>query len=87
VPKPASSNANNNPGAVHGDRRAVPLGDAADPLTRAQIEDKFRMASDGLLAPDAAERMIERLGHLEQVEHVGELIASLRVSKVVPIGR
>jgi len=74
-------------GTVLIDRRAVPRGDAADPLTRAQIQDKFRMASDGLLPPDAAERTIERLGHLERLEHVGDLIGSLRVSKMVLAGR
>ena len=70
-------------GAVHVDRRTKPRGDASDPLTREEIADKLRTASEGLLSKDVAERVIERFGNLERVERVDELIRSLGVPAVV----
>lgn len=59
------------------DRRAYPRGDAADPLTRAEIVEKFRESADGLLAPDRTERAIDMLVNLADLPDVAELCAIL----------
>jgi 2-methylcitrate dehydratase PrpD len=60
------------------ERRAVPRGDAADPLSRAEIEDKFRLASRGRLGPEGIERVIGLLENLEDVARVSEVCEALR---------
>jgi 2-methylcitrate dehydratase PrpD len=64
------------------DRRDHPRGDAADPLTRAEIVTKFRDSADGLLEPDATEHAIEMLVDLADLRRVGDLCSIL--SRVVP---
>lgn len=64
------------------DRRAYPRGDAADPLTRAEILTKFHDAADGLLEPDATERALEMLVGLAELAEVRDLCAIL--SRAVP---
>jgi 2-methylcitrate dehydratase PrpD len=66
-------------GTTYADRRAVPRGDAADPLSRAEIEDKFRLASRGRLSPVGTERALELLRGLEGVARISEVCAALRV--------
>jgi len=60
------------------DRREVAKGDPADPLTRAEIQDKLRTAARGLIPQDAVERAIAIVDRLEQAGDVRELLASLR---------
>jgi 2-methylcitrate dehydratase PrpD len=64
------------------DRRVYPRGDAADPLTRAEILTKFRDSADGLLEPAATERAIEMLVGLADLPRVRDLCAIL--SRDVP---
>lgn len=55
------------------ERREHPHGDAADPLSRDEVVDKFQQASDGLLASEAADRAIEMLNNLAELERVSDL--------------
>jgi 2-methylcitrate dehydratase PrpD len=66
--------------AVHSDRRAAPKGDPADPLTRAEIEEKLRTAAAGFLSGDAVKRIIALVAELESLRDVRELTAALRVN-------
>ena len=65
-------------GATYVDRRAVPRGDAQDPLTRAEIEQKFRLATRGRMSTERTEHTLDLLENLEQVEHLSELCQALR---------
>ena len=65
-------------GAVHVDRRTAPKGDPADPLTRAEIQDKLRTAAAGFLAADAIERVIALVDGLDRLDDVRELLAAVR---------
>ncbi len=58
-------------------QRQVPRGDAADPLTRAEIADKFRKSSAGRLEPDAAAAAIEFVDGLERQPSVRPLLRLL----------
>ena len=64
------------------DRRAYPRGDAADPLSRAEIFAKLRDAADGVLKLDAAGQTIDMLVDLANLSEMGELCSVL--SRVVP---
>ncbi len=72
-------------GATYVEHRAVPRGDAADPLTRAEIEEKFRMASRGRLPGGAVEQAIELLNNVERIERTSELCAALRAPIAAPV--
>jgi 2-methylcitrate dehydratase PrpD len=65
-------------GAVHADRRAAPKGDPSDPLTRAEIEEKFRTAAAGFLPDATVKRIIALTGNLEALADVRELTRALR---------
>jgi 2-methylcitrate dehydratase PrpD len=65
-------------GKTYVDRRAVPRGDSADPLTRQDMEGKFRLASRGRLSPAGTGRLIEQLTNLEKLERVDDLCQALR---------
>ncbi len=54
------------------------LGTANNPATADVYIDKFRSNVDGVIAPDAAERMIENLLSLEQAANVDQIFSSLR---------
>jgi 2-methylcitrate dehydratase PrpD len=64
-------------GAQHVDRRAVPHGDAADPLSRAEIEEKFAAASADALSTDTVADIVQRLSRLEDVDHMSEVLSRL----------
>ena len=64
-------------GRTFSDRRAHPHGDAADPLSRAEIVEKFRQSADGLLLADVTERAIDLLIGIETLENVTTLTALL----------
>ena len=68
-------------GAVHVDRRVVSKGDAADPLSREEIREKFRTAAEGLLSGDAVERVLRMCEELEGVGNVRELLAGVRPAR------
>lgn len=67
-------------GNTYVDRRAVSRGDAEDPLSRAEIEDKFRLASRGRLSAAGAERAMDLLRDLERVPRISEVCEALRVA-------
>jgi 2-methylcitrate dehydratase PrpD len=66
-------------GQVHGDRRAAPKGDPADPLSRAEIEDKLRTAATGFLGVDVVKRIIALVSKLEELRDARELTAALQI--------
>jgi 2-methylcitrate dehydratase PrpD len=70
-------------GEVHVDRRVAPKGDPSDPLTRDQIEAKFRVASREALSPSACNRVLALIGNLENGS-ARELIATLGVARPTP---
>ncbi|MEK6593604.1 MAG: MmgE/PrpD family protein [Pseudomonadota bacterium] len=77
-------------GATHVDRRAVAKGDPADPLTRAEIQGKLRMAAAGFLSADAVERIIALVDDLERLDDVRNLLAAVRApadATTLPQGR
>ena len=58
--------------------RDVPKGDAADPVTRAELIDKFNAASQGILPDEQRDRALELLLTIETVGDVRDLCAALR---------
>lgn len=60
-------------------RRAVPKGDADDPLSEAEIVDKFRLASRGILPDAAADAALGLLLAVDELDDVDRLMALLRV--------
>lgn len=65
-------------GRTVSDRRAVPRGDAADPLTRADIIEKLRLGSRGHWTEQQVARVIDMVTHLEDVADVEDLCEVLR---------
>ena len=69
-----------NAGVTHTDRRLVAKGDAADPLSRAEIQGKLRTAASGVISNAAADRIIALVDGLEQVGNVRELLDAVRAA-------
>ena len=67
-------------GVTHTDRRRVAKGDAADPLSRAEIQGKLRTAAKGVISNAAVERIIALVDKLEDVANVRELLDAVRAS-------
>jgi aconitate decarboxylase len=65
------------PVSVH---RAVPKGDADDPLTEGEIVDKFRRAAMGIVAEDRSEEALRMLLAIEELDSVDRLMAALRAT-------
>ena len=57
---------------------ADPRGSPANPLSRSEIEGKFRTYADGVLAPSAIAAIIEAVGDLENLSSVRKLMQALR---------
>src|SRR2546421_7022407 len=57
-----------------------PRGSAENPLSRAQIESKFRTYADGVLIPSAIGGTIEAVGDLENLGSVRKLMDMLRAA-------
>src|SRR5215210_4744240 len=57
-----------------------PRGSAENPLSRAQIESKFRTYADGVLTPSAIAGTIEAVGDLENLSSVRKLMDLLRAA-------
>src|SRR5262249_48280940 len=57
-----------------------PRGSAENPLSRAQIESKFRTYADGVLAPAAIAGTIDAVGDLENLASVRQLMDMLRAA-------
>jgi 2-methylcitrate dehydratase PrpD len=65
-------------GVTHTDRRLVAKGDAADPLSRAEIQAKLRTAAKGVIASAAVDRIVALVDGLESVDNVRELLDAVR---------
>ena len=65
-------------GVTHSDRRLVAKGDAADPLSRTEIQGKLRTAAAGVISNAAADRIIALVDNLERVANVRELLDAIR---------
>ncbi len=58
-------------------RRDVPRGDADDPLSTDEIVEKFRLACEGILPSDRAERAIELLLDIERLANIDVVLGQL----------
>ncbi|HTE15827.1 MAG TPA: MmgE/PrpD family protein [Burkholderiales bacterium] len=65
-------------GITHIDRRLVAKGDAADPLSRAEIQGKLRIAATGVISTAAVDRIIKAVDTLDQLNNVRELLDAVR---------
>jgi 2-methylcitrate dehydratase PrpD len=65
-------------GGRHSCYRPVAHGDAADPLTRAEIAEKFRKAAAPVLPEDRIDEVLEFVEHLESQPSVQPLLDALR---------
>jgi 2-methylcitrate dehydratase PrpD len=65
-------------GAVYVDERRCAKGDPDDPLTRAEIEDKLRIASRGVLTDAQVQAIIDDVSRLEALHDARTLTATLR---------
>lgn len=63
-------------------RRDVPKGDADDPLSDAELVDKFRRAARGILADARTEQTLEVLLEIERLDQVDRLMQLLRADPV-----
>jgi 2-methylcitrate dehydratase PrpD len=61
-------------------RCEYPRGSAENPLSRAQIESKFRTYADAVLTPSAIAGTIDAVGNLEDLGSVRQLMDMLRVA-------
>ena len=50
-----------------------------NPMTDAEVEDKFRSLAQDLLAPAQLDALLDRLWNLEQVEDIGEVLRLTRI--------
>ena len=50
-----------------------------NPMTDAEVEEKFRSLAQDLLSPDQTDALLDRLWHLEEVEDIGEIIRMTRI--------
>ncbi|MGE0217534.1 MmgE/PrpD family protein [Mycolicibacterium sp.] len=64
-------------GRVLEDSRSVPKGDADDPLTMSEVEEKFREAGHGVLDGDVVEQALELWGDIENCRDVTPLVSML----------
>ncbi len=67
-------------GATYTDNRPVAKGDAADPLSRAEIQGKLRTAARGVIADAAVARLIALVDGLENLADVRELMDAVRAA-------
>ena len=49
-----------------------------NPLTDAEVEDKFRSLAAGIIPQGRTDALLGRLWQLEDVEHIGEVIGRAR---------
>ena len=67
-----------NDGSVLTARCEASKGTFENPLTRAEIAEKFRKGAKDRLAHAAVERVLEALSHLEELKSVRTLMDTLR---------
>ncbi|MCS6776076.1 MAG: MmgE/PrpD family protein [Chloroherpetonaceae bacterium] len=66
-------------GTVREKEVTYPRGHARNPMTDAEVEDKFRAMADGVLPPERIAEVLDRCWHLEQQAEVGTLLRLLAV--------
>jgi 2-methylcitrate dehydratase PrpD len=67
-------------GQSYTDRRVAPKGDPADPVTRTELEDKFRLASEGLLSATTRDEILRMISDLENIR-VRDLTTALSAAR------
>jgi 2-methylcitrate dehydratase PrpD len=67
-------------GATFKARCDHPRGSAENPLSRGEIEGKFRTYADGVLSPSAIAGTIDAVGDLEKLGSVRKLMDMLRAA-------
>lgn len=67
-------------GTTFTDRRLVAKGDAADPLSRAEIVGKLRTAANGVITDAAVENIIQLVGNLENLADTRTLLDAVRAA-------
>src|ERR1700689_3266579 len=55
-----------------------PKGDPRNPLSDAEIEEKFRALAEGVLSPKAQSKLMDAIWHLEKCESVGKLMVLMK---------
>jgi 2-methylcitrate dehydratase len=50
-----------------------------NPMSDAEVEEKFRSLAQDLLSPAQTDNLLDRLWHLEEVEDIGEVIRLTRI--------
>ena len=68
-------------GSKHTERVAHATGTLDNPMSDAQIEEKFLALTQSVLGTSRAERLLETLGRLEIVEDMNEIVELCRASK------
>ena len=68
-------------GVTYTDRRLVAKGDAADPLSRAEIQGKLDTAATGILSKVAVGRIISLVENLEHLDNVQDLLDTVRAPR------
>ncbi|MPZ47296.1 MAG: hypothetical protein GEV05_28825 [Betaproteobacteria bacterium] len=68
-------------GSVHSERRDCAKGDPDDPLTRVEIQEKLRTATEGKLPAAQVDRIITLVDRLEDLADVRELTTALRAAR------
>lgn len=61
-------------GDRHRSEVAYHKGHYKNPMSDAEVEEKFRSLVEGLLSPAQATRLLDRLWHLEDVDDIGALL-------------
>ncbi len=68
-----------NNGATHEKEILDPKGHPNNPLTREELENKFKDAAAPLLSEERQNRIIDTLWNLEQLQNIEELMKMLEV--------
>jgi 2-methylcitrate dehydratase PrpD len=68
-------------GTTHTERVAHATGTLENPMTDTQLEEKFRALTQSVLVKSRVDQLLERLGRLEVVEDMSELVELCRTIK------
>ena len=66
-------------GVRHTAEVAYHRGHFKNPMRDQEVEDKFRALAYGLLTPEQAATLLDRLWHLEQVPEIGDVIRMVHI--------
>jgi 2-methylcitrate dehydratase len=71
-------NITTNDGSVYSKQLDYPKGDARNPLTDAEIEEKFAALAEGVLSTNAQRKLKDSIWNLEKVASVSKLMALMK---------